>query len=198
MPSDYWTDFDLVLEFQELNEAKLVENRHGDSVFNHTMVVMDLLPIQSPVALLSALFHDLGKVYIDPSSGQNTSRFCGHEVESCIIAAIKLKEWGSSHKLTTDVMSLVSTHMYDIKGRKTDKAIRRFVATVGRGNIEDWFSLRYADSAAYSGYNKYRNSIIEPFRIRVTSYLDTQPGTDQSELANPGVAGGMQIEGGNI
>lgn len=194
-PSIYWTNSEVTPEFLELDLAKHTVNKKGQSVFDHTMLVMDLLSRKNPVTLFSALFHDLGKCYIEPSVDSGVPRFCGHEIESVITVTIKLNEWGASEDLKLRVMRLVSTHMYDIKGKKTDKTIRKFVAKVGTDNLEDWFSLRHADSAAYADYSEYADRLIEPFRMRVMSFLEEQPSGDQFELANPEDVGSMRIEG---
>jgi hypothetical protein len=194
-PSTYWIHSKAAPEFLELNLAKHTTNKRGQSVFDHTMIVIDFLPIKNPVTLFAGLFHDLGKCYVEPSMDSQVSRFHGHEIKSALIVAMKLAEWGASSDLIGRVMRLVSTHMYDIRDIKTEKAVRKFVADVGRDNIEDWFSLRYADSAAYSGYVRYHDRIIEPFRMKVMLFLEKQSNGDEFELANPGDIGNMRIEG---
>lgn len=196
LPSDYWEFGGHVQKFIELNNAISTVNRRDDeSVYSHTMNVMDYLPIKNSVTLLAALFHDLGKCRIKLSEDPEVSKFHGHEIRSVKIVCDRLREWGASEDLVLKVMRLVVTHMYDIKGKKSDKAIRRFIAAVGVDNIENWFSLRYADSAAYDNNKEYRCRLIEPFQIRVMSFLQKQPNGDEFELANPGDSGNMRIEG---
>lgn len=195
-PSDYWLTSEI--SFPELEAAHLVIHSNGQSVWEHTMSVIDLLSIKNPITLLSGFFHDLGKSCIKPMDDSSLPRFPGHAIESANIAEMKLVEWQAPPYWIDRIIRLVSMHMYDVSNAARERTIRKFVADVGQDNVENWFALRIADSRSYAAQGEYRNYIIEPFRIAVMSYLEQQPGTDQSKFANPDVAGTIRIKGEDV
>ena len=194
-PSDYWLTPGT--EFPELKAAKLVIHRNGQSVWEHTMLVIDLLSIKNPITLLSGFFHDLGKNYTQSVNNPSLSKFPEHVIRSADIAKIKLIEWQASPYLIDRVSCLILTHMYDIVTATNEKTIRKFIASVRQDNVENWFALRIADSRSYNTYQRYHNHLVESFRIRVMSYLNQQPSMDQPEFSNPSKLGIVQIEGGD-
>ncbi len=194
-PSDYWLE--VGVEFPELDLSHSVKQRDRRSVWEHTMLVLDALSVKNPITLLSGLFHDLGKYYINPNKNPSYSRYPGHAAKSAEIAKMRLKEWGADTNTTDSVVRLVNTHMFDIRCATQDKTIRKFVASVGKDNVENWFVLRVADSFSYSGYKQYRNNLIEPFRKAVESYLKRQPDSKQLDFEQSDAEGGIQIKGGD-
>ena len=194
-PSDYWLE--VGVEFPELDNSHSVQQRDKRSVWQHTMDVLDALDVKNPTTLLSGLFHDLGKYYIEPTDDPSRSKFPGHADKSAEIARARLEEWGANPDLVDSVVRVVSTHMFDIRDAARDKTIRKFVANVGKDNIENWFVLRVADSRSYSGYKRYVNYLIEPFRRAVMSYLERQPSSEQLDFERSDADGGIQIEGGD-
>ena len=197
VPSDYWYWFDGTVEFPELQNSRSVQQRDKRSVWKHTMLVLDAMTVKNPTTLLSGLFHDLGKYYIDPTDDPSRSKFPGHAGKSAEIARARLEEWGANPDLVDSVVRVVSTHMFDIRDATQDKTIRKFVASVGKDNIENWFVLRFADSRSYSGYKQYANYLIEPFRRAVVSYLERQPSSEQLDFEPNDANGGIQIKGGD-
>jgi hypothetical protein len=195
LPSAYWAD---TVGFTELESSKYVIQSNGQSVWEHTMLVIDILADKNPITLLSGLFHDLGKCCVKPIDDTYASKFPGHDVESAHIAQNILGRWGAAEFLTDRVIRLVAMHMYDISDASREKTIRKFVAEVGYDNVDNWFTLRIADSRSYAEQQKYYNRFIDPFRIAVNKYLDQQPNTGEPGIEVPDVAGGMQIEGGDV
>lgn len=198
-PSDYWLISDI--NFPELRAAQLIIQRDGQSVREHTMLVMDLLSIKNPITLLSGLFHDLGKDCV-PSTSDNDDpslpKFHGHAIVSANIAETRLKGWQASPYLIDRVTRIVSTHMYDVSNATQDKTIRKFIASIGQDNVNNWFTLRIADSRSYAVKRKYHSRIIESFKKVVMLYLKQQPGTDQLGFENLSTAGIIQIKGKDI
>jgi len=194
-PSEYWRSCNI--DFPELKATHQVMQRNGESVWTHTMRVIDLLADAGPVALLSGLFHDLGKWCVQPMDDPSLPRFPEHDRESALIAKVRLEEWGASPDMTDGILRIVSTHMYDIRPTPTKKAIRAFVARVGRNNLRDWFLLRIADSSSYDLPQKYRNRLIVPFQKAILSFVAKQPNDDQLPMHDMGTPGRMSIEGGD-
>lgn len=193
MPSVYWIN--ATIKFPELDRSHLIQQQDKRSVWEHTMLVLDALKVRNPTTLLSGLFHDLGKYYVDQMDDPSRSKFPCHAARSAEIARVRLEEWGTQPETIDSVVRLVSTHMFDIKDAARDKTIRKFLASVGKNNCNDWFVLRVADSLSYSGHKEYRNNLIEPFREAVVSYLDRQPSSEQLEFEKTDVKGGIQIKG---
>jgi HD superfamily phosphodiesterase len=161
------------------------------------MSVIDLLSIKNPITLLSGLFHDLGKSCIVPTDNPSLPRFPGHALASANITEHRLKKWQASSYLIDRVVRLVSTHMYDISNATREKTIRKFIAAIGRDNVENWFVLRIADSCSYANQRKHYSHIIKSFEKEVTLYLKQQPNTDQPKFSSPGNSGTMRIKGGD-
>lgn len=173
LPSEYW-----ILSSKTLPELELchsVEQRNGQSVWEHTMSVIDLLTIKNPITLLAGVFHDLGKATTQPMEDVSLPRFPGHAEESTRIVESVLPGWGATSYITDRVARIVSTHMFDISNAMKEKTIRKFVADVAIDNLDNWFALRVADSRSYAAQRQYRNIFIEPFRRRVCAYIDSQP-----------------------
>jgi hypothetical protein len=177
-PSDYWLSSDI--HFPELEDSKSVIHRNNQSVWVHTMQVIDLLILKNPVTLLASLFHDLGKCYVENTGNPSMPRFPCHAIESANIAKMKLTEWQASSYLIDRVNRIILTHMYDIVRPIREKTIRRFIVNIGLDNIENWFALRRADSASYSNHGQYKRYIIDPFYKSVRHYLDRLPSKDNS------------------
>jgi len=190
-PSYYWITADTEFsEFPELKNTKLTLQRNGQSVWEHTMSVMDRLAVKNPVTLLSGLFHDLGKACVRSINDPPSLSFPNHAIKSAGIAATKLKEWGATSDLTDRVTRIVLMHMYDISSATREKTICKFVANVGRNNVADWFTLRVADS-------NHCDHLIRPFKKAVVSYLENQPNTDDTTFIDSVIDDSLQIEGGN-
>jgi len=191
-PSEYWRQTNI--HIPELQQSTEVIQNNGLSVLEHTMDVMDLLPIKNSITILAALFHDLGKVVVDYNG---PSRFAGHEVESALIAENSLRSWNANKKLTDCVVRLVVMHMYDMSPPFSDKSILKFVSKVRADNIDNWFSLRMADSRSYSKYHEYYSGYILPFRNKVDSFLANNTHTEKIDFECSNGSGCIQIEGGD-
>lgn len=175
-PNDYWATTDV--ELPELDASKLIIQRDGKSVWEHTMLVINLLTIKNHITLLSGLFHDLGKIRVSSPNDALLPRFPGHANESVIIAKAWLTEWNTTPYVIDRVIRIISTHMFDIHKVLKEKTIRNFIADVGPDNIDNWFVIRRADSASYSRYSQYKRHIIDPFHETIQQYLNRLPRSD--------------------
>lgn len=198
LPSDYWKTSKV--HFPELEAAKCISQRNNQSVFDHTMSVIDHLLEEDTISLLSGLFHDLGKCVVSIGCYQSLSKFPGHPEASAVIAKETLIKWGCAPYVIDCVCKIVSTHMYDIIHDLQEKTIRKFIASVGPKNVKNWFALRIADSRSYQLYPQYYCQHIEPFKKAVETYLDSQPGIEIVKLPemDSNSSGGIQIKGGNV
>ncbi len=192
-PSDYWRSSRI--DFPELEVARLIIQRNNQSVRDHTMAVIDNLEIKNSITLLSGLFHDLGKCVVVPQDHPSGHRFPEHDAVSARIAKETLIKWEAPLYLIDRVTRIISMHMYDIANVTKEKTIRKFVAGVGNDNVNNWFTLRIADSRSYSNQIQYVNHFIKPFQIMVMEYLDKQPNLDDQKRVIDDQVSSIQIKG---
>ena len=192
-PSRYWIANSHELE--PLYDSRLVIQRNGQSVFSHTMDVIDLLRDKTAVSLLSGLFHDLGKCELLGGHKRSSHKFPSHADVSAEIARKQLAEWSAEQSISDSVVRIVKTHMYDIRccNNMAVKTIRKFVANVGMHNIEDWFYLREADCLSYGPLQPSHNHLLRSFRSKVDRYVSSQLNDDQPKYVSHRKNGGFNI-----
>lgn len=193
LPSTYWSCTNI--EVPELEKSKTTIQKDSRTVYDHTMSVIDLLTDKNSITLMSGLFHDLGKTYINPIQNFTLRRFPGHEIESAKIADVYMTKWGASSYIKDRVIRIISTHMFDVVDATREKTLRKFVASIGIDNIDNWFVVRISDSRSYSAYYEYKYTLIDPFRKAVIMYLNKQPNLGEPHLEQSDDVRSMQIEG---
>lgn len=167
-PSDFWTNHKL--SFPELEQSKTFQQKNNQTVFQHTMRVLDCLALKNHITLWAALFHDLGKLttqIIDLSN--NTISFPNHDQASTLITQETLSAWNEDQYIIDRTMRIIKTHMLDLT-QITAKTIRDFVGNVGKDNIENWFVVREADALSYNHNRDRTNQYIKSFRLDVEEY----------------------------
>jgi len=122
------------------------------------------------VLRLAALFHDVGKPPTRALGEDGLPIFYNHEKVSASLAEKALKRLKFPNEVISRVLHLVVNHMFNYGEDWTDAAVRRFIARVGKENIEDLFSLRSADTAATQGLPPDPR-LLEPFRSRIALIL---------------------------
>ena len=192
--------FDLLFEsgilkyiLPELVALKGIEQdkQPGDDVYAHTMRVLDAARKDPEIdnkgnleLLFAALLHDTGKEktsqYHEP-----TQRivFFGHQLVSARIAKRLMKNLKlSSVGVNSDtVVTLIEHHMFETKASFTDRAIRRFVAKIGKDLISLLMDLRLADNRG----GKHPNGIKGVLRLksRIKEELAKKPPFGAKDLA---------------
>ena len=192
-PSDYWATSPV--RFDELEKLKSIMQRNDQTSYDHTMAVLDLLKNKNRVILLAALFHDIGKGYINPVDDPSLPRFPCHAIESVTVIDHLFPLWEIPREIHDQVSRIVETHMIDISHMTAPKTVRKFIAKVGMENIPYWFQLRIADSQSYHKARDYHDNLIQPFYRLVMSYVDNIPG--EEEVDKRGGDSAIQIEGGD-
>lgn len=179
--------------FPELKKTvgvKQGQKLENDDVFTHTMRVLDAtghddaIPNAGDLELmLAALFHDVGKPTTKRVDKEKPGiTFYGHHLVSRRIAEKRMR----SLKMTTmgihpkNVTKLIEHHMFQAKAFFTDKAIRRFIRTMGEDLILKLVDLRIADNRG----GKYPEGIRGVLRLRrrIEEELASKPAISISDL----------------
>lgn len=164
-PSQVWQDEALCRHvLPELNVLRQVRQRGNESVFDHTMKVLDGPGIATQIVLWAKLLHDTGKA----------NGFRGHEIVSEAIIRNRLPQLGASPETVDAVARIARTHMIDLKSYRHPQAIRNWIAWVGRSNTRPWFVVRRDDMLAY-GPSKRSLKLLDRFADRVTAQEPRQP-----------------------
>jgi tRNA nucleotidyltransferase (CCA-adding enzyme) len=130
----------------ELEESWGVEQNefHPDDVFFHSVKSCDHAP-QNLAVRWAALLHDIDKPKMKQTVNGRTV-FYGHQDEGAETTRRILNRLRYPVEFTNRVSALVAHHMFNITEEWSDGAIRRFVAKVGRENLQDLYALRIADT----------------------------------------------------
>lgn len=185
-PSEVWKQSGLSIV--PIERLKTTLQRNNQTVFDHSMEVLDCLPVKNHVTILSAIFHDSGKpdtrmievATIRPGF-EGVVHFWGHEIVSTQIASRILKILSVDKNIINKVLGIITTHMFDIKGNIGRRAIEKFIITVGKDNLDNWFAVRQADALCYQGPNlsskDYLEKTLGPFEKKVRDELGDKPET---------------------
>lgn len=130
----------------ELDGAWGIEQNefHPDDVFIHSVKSCDAAPPEL-IVRWAALLHDIDKPKMKRMVEGRTVFYC-HEEEGAETAGRILDRLRFPADFTRKVSTLVARHMFNITEEWSDGALRRFVAKVGRENLEDLYALRIADA----------------------------------------------------
>jgi len=167
------------------------DKQPGDDVYGHTMRVLDAAASDPFIdhkgnleLLFAALLHDIGKAKtarIDERSGRIA--FFGHQIVSARLA----KKWMKKIRLDSaginlnEIETLVENHMFETKSYYSERAIRRFIAKIGKDLIFKLVDLRLSDNRG----GKHPNSIkgVLNLRKRIHCELDKKPPFGPKDLA---------------
>ncbi len=123
---------------------------HGETVFEHCMLVGDAISPKYPILRLAGFLHDAGKfdaaITKHGDSGLPFLSFPGHEkhTKAVIRDLVKLK---FSSKDIAYIKSLIKSHMRPLTHESTPKAVRRLLAMLDDYNLDykDFMRMRIAD-----------------------------------------------------
>ncbi|MDA3788335.1 MAG: CCA tRNA nucleotidyltransferase, partial [Desulfobacula sp.] len=118
---------------------------HGETVFEHSMMVGDALPKNLPVLRLAGFLHDVGK--FDAAKKKDGSlTFAGHENETKAVIH-DLERLRFPNKDIAYITSLINTHMRPLTDQTTPKAARRLLSMLDKSGLDyrDFMRMRIAD-----------------------------------------------------
>jgi tRNA nucleotidyltransferase (CCA-adding enzyme) len=156
----------------------------GEDLWDHTLRTVDAAaersdPTGSPDLRLAALLHDIGK----PATAAD-GHFYRHEAVGAELAGALLDRLHVPRLSRDRVVHLVRQHMFRYEPNWTDAAVRRFLAKVGPGAVDDLFALREADNLG-SGLPPDADD-LEVLRGRIAAELASGPLLDRTALAIDG------------
>lgn len=144
---------------------------HGETVFEHNLLVGDALPASMPILRLAGFLHDTGKVdALEIKDGRNT--FPGHH--KCTRAMMAdLGRLRFSGKDMDYIHALVRGHMRPLKSDTSPKAVRRLLAMLDDLNLsyQDFLRMRIADKKSNLNPVKKPYSLGD-IRLRLGKILD--------------------------
>ncbi|HUX20573.1 MAG TPA: HD domain-containing protein, partial [Spirochaetia bacterium] len=134
---------------------------------------------------LAALFHDLGKPRTHALDENGLPTFYHHEEVSEGLARAIMKRLRFSNALETKVTHLVRHHMFHYEENWSDAAVRRFLARVGKDEIQDLFLLRRADTYGTAG-KSVQDASLAAFSEHIHRVLDAESALTLKDLAIDG------------
>ncbi len=133
---------------------------HGETVFDHSMMVGDSLPPGLPILRLAGFLHDTGK-YDAAKIDNGKLTFAGHEndigavVDDLMALRFPVRD-------IAYIKSLIKSHMRPLKDQTTPKAARRLLAMLDKYGLDyrDFMRMRIADKKGNLAKTPYTLSEI--------------------------------------
>lgn len=160
---------------------------HGESVFEHCLLVGDAISAKYPVLRLAGFLHDIGKfdaaVIKENKAGKPYVSFPGHEkhTEPIVRDLTKLR---FSAKDIAYISSVVKSHMHPLKRDTTPKAVRRLLAMLDRRKISyaDFMRMRIADNKGNLLKKPYALSSIRIRLLKLFAEINASSPLNERQL----------------
>lgn len=142
---------------------------HGESVFEHNMLVGDALPANRPIFRLAGFLHDTGKFDAAQTKGGGMT-FPGHETHILALQT-DLERLRFSFRDKRYILALAQAHMRPLTEKTTPKAVRRLLAMLDSHDLSfrDFLRMRIADKKGNLAKSPYTLSEI---RLRLKKIQD--------------------------
>jgi putative nucleotidyltransferase with HDIG domain len=123
---------------------------------------------------LAALFHDIGKPAAARKDNEESGvwTFYQHERHSAEMTAVILRRLRYPNAVAENVVHLIKEHMFNYEDNWGNAAVRRFLARVGKENIEPLFRLRLADGFGQGRVEPDPRGLM-PFMRRLEAQMTT-------------------------
>lgn len=136
------------------------KKRRSKNVFDHTLRVIESIPLDAEVLKWSALFHDLGKI----KSYKKDGNFIKHALYSSDIAQSYLNQFRIPN--TSKIVNIVKYHMYPLDYQRNPdwnkKSIEKMINKIGKDHILECIRFSIFDKLAE---NPYTNSVLPLFEL---------------------------------
>jgi putative nucleotidyltransferase with HDIG domain len=168
-------------------EGVMQGSLHCYDVFWHSLHACDAAPRGSLVLRLAALLHDVGKPRTRAAGPDGRPTFHGHERVSAEMTRDILERLKLPNATIKDVSHLVAHHMFNYQEQWSDAAVRRLIARVGEGSINDIIALRRADQIGMCQENAHHfPQGLSEFAQRVAEVMKSGRAFTLSKLAVDG------------
>lgn len=146
---------------------------HGETVFDHSMIVGDAIPAEYPALRLSGYLHDVGKPVVANYKEGGLS-FEDHEKESAEIAGHELKKLKFSNDDINFVKGYVRYHMRQVKEDSTPKSVRRLIKALKEADVDYqlWLMLKEADRKGNLNRENYTSDELQEMRSAIECELN--------------------------
>ncbi len=133
---------------------------HGDdeTIFSHSMKTYKnmLVLTDNPLLLMTALFHDIGKITAVKTNSNGSNSFYNHEIKGKTIIKNWMKEYAFGNNDIRYVTSLIKHHMYTSTMSKKGYLKLFSNLEINCVPIQHLLYLRYADSQGNSKNARYK------------------------------------------
>ncbi len=149
---------------------------HGETVFEHCMLVGDAISPKFPVLRLAAFLHDAGK-FDAAKIKEGKLTFPGHEKHTKTVVN-DLARLKFSFKDIIYIKALIQSHMRPLTHETTPKAARRLLAMLDSHDLDykDFMRMRIADKKGNLSKNPYTLSEIKIRLKKLFMELSDQSG----------------------
>ena len=155
---------------------------HGETVFEHCMLVGDALSDKRPLLRLAGFLHDTGKFDAAILKNGNLT-FPGHEKH--FHAAVQdLEKLRFPKKEIQYISSILQAHMRPLTHETTDRAARRLLAMLEQLDLDyrDFLRLRIADKKGNKAKVPYTFGDIRVRLSRLFRVIDDNPALQKDQL----------------
>lgn len=155
---------------------------HGETVFEHCLLVGDALPANQPLLRLAGYLHDAGK-FDAQGIKQGRVTFAGHETRLDAVAD-DLDRLKFSNKETRYLLSLVRAHMRPLTEDSTPKAVRRLLSMLDDLGLsqEDFMRMRIADKKGNLAKSPYTFADIRDRLEKIKAAISCQTAFSINDL----------------
>ena len=164
---------------------------HGETVFEHCMMVGDALSPRNPLLRLAGFLHDVGK-FDAARMENNLLTFKGHETwQEAIVHDLETLRF--STREVDFIKAVVRVHMRPLNEESTPRAVRRLLAFLAKNQVShrEFMRVRIADKAANLAKRPYTLSEI---KTRLKKIHDAQARNNHKQFTRAS----LDINGNDI
>ena len=169
-------------EFDVMMETEQDNPHHLYNVGIHTIKVMEHVP-PTPILRYTALLHDVGKPKTKTFDDNVIGHFYAHQAVGADMARDILKRLKLDNHTIDEVCLLIKEHDFSLHGTNI-KAFRRFLNRIGKERFQDFLTIKRADMAGQSDYNKeLREGYVKDMIAMFEQISDEKHCIKMSEMA---------------
>lgn len=153
---------------------------HIYDLYEHTLHTVDAAE-NTAVIRLAALLHDVGKPQCFFRDENGVGHFYGHEEVSADLADKRLRALRFDNKTRERIVLLIRKHGVVLP--KTERSLKRLLASVGEEAFFELLSLKRADNASLAPMHADRIKEIDALESQARELLSRKPCLSLSSLA---------------